>query len=141
MNYRCLECRHIFEPGEERIVVDRYGDFPKTESACPICGGEYVEVKRCDVCQALCEEEELLYGVCENCIDNCNYDVETCYNVGKLNTEEGEINEFLRHMFTVQEIEELLMQELVDSGANCKPYIDVDRYAFAEALKDLQEEE
>lgn len=47
MVYKCDECGHIFEDGEEKRWVEPHGEEMK---GCPICGGTYSEGKECELC-------------------------------------------------------------------------------------------
>ena len=45
--YKCYECDHIFEDGEERIIKEPHGEIIKV---CPMCSGSYDEVEPCVIC-------------------------------------------------------------------------------------------
>ena len=53
--YKCCDCGHIFEDGEEKKIsecVGEYGGSPAYEeyTACPVCNGSYEEIKPCKIC-------------------------------------------------------------------------------------------
>ncbi len=51
--YKCLDCGHLFEEGEQARVRETHGlDTPPYEeySVCPRCKGDYQEVEPCKIC-------------------------------------------------------------------------------------------
>ena len=71
--FKCAECGHIFEDGEQRTYAEHhpYGDTTADEyfSVCPVCGGEYEEAKSCKCCGGAFLEDELIGGYyCEDCL-------------------------------------------------------------------------
>ena len=65
---RCNECGHIFEEGEEARWVEKHGfDTPPYEewSGCPICKGNYEEIKPCVICGSYNHNIEDEF--CDNC--------------------------------------------------------------------------
>lgn len=72
--YKCVECDHIFEEGEQAEWYEDRGEFwgtPCSErvSGCPKCRGSYEEVFECKRCGAWSFEDELDDGLCELCQD------------------------------------------------------------------------
>lgn len=75
MSYKCLECGHIFEEGEQRKFAEDRGECfgaPCVETfyGCPLCAGGYQETKACKSCGI----EHLSYeldadGFCEECAE------------------------------------------------------------------------
>ena len=68
MVYKCRECGHLFEEGEEAIWYDGHGfDFPPYEKniGCPVCKGGFVRVKPCRICF---EYTEKTY--CDECAED-----------------------------------------------------------------------
>ena len=69
--YRCNECGHLFEEGEQAEWVEMHGfNYGKGEqwSGCPICKGCYKEIYPCRICGSYdhdCDEE-----YCEDCKKN-----------------------------------------------------------------------
>ena len=78
MMYRCCECGNLFEEGEQAVWEERHGlDTPPYEqwSGCPVCKGDYEEVRQCDSCGDWHTEYELYDGWCEKCLrETINYD-------------------------------------------------------------------
>ena len=51
--YKCEECGHIFEDGEQVQWVEMHGFVygnGEELSGCPICNGAYEEIKPCKIC-------------------------------------------------------------------------------------------
>ena len=100
---------------------------------------------KCDICGRTQEEDELVCGVCEDCIEEYRYDFDVCYEIGKKDSKGiVQINAFLFETFDEDEIEEILMDRLreyredksVDKSAyDCSNFIDTDRSWFVEKLK------
>lgn len=69
--YRCDECGHIFEEGEEATWKESRGEYwgrPCEEemSVCPVCMGTYQKVYKCEICGSYsCAKGEKF---CEECI-------------------------------------------------------------------------
>jgi hypothetical protein len=142
MAFKCLECGHIFEEGEQARWEEHhpYGMGYATESfsGCPVCKGDYEETERCAICRKECLPDELDGGVCEECIDSYRYNIDICVEIGKQSMEEIEINGFLASMYSIDQIESLLWKDLVQASKemriDCSPFIDVDSSWFAERL-------
>lgn len=78
MHYKCVECGHVFEKGEQAEWKESHGlDMPPYETCvgCPICRGCYEEyvVETCSVCE---KKDDFIYlGLCKSClIDKINYE-------------------------------------------------------------------
>lgn len=73
MTYRCVECGHVFEEGEEAVWYETYEfwGFPSREemTGCPKCKGAFEEARECKKCGELHFEDELYDGLCEDCQD------------------------------------------------------------------------
>lgn len=65
MSYKCFECGHLFDLGEERVWTEDYGE---TVSGCPICGGAYKEAEPCRHCGSKQLDVDLYSGLCIECI-------------------------------------------------------------------------
>lgn len=78
MMYRCENCGHLFEEGEQAVWEERHGlDTPPYEKldGCPICKGGYEEAHRCKKCDEWYTKDELYEGWCEKCLrETINYD-------------------------------------------------------------------
>jgi hypothetical protein len=145
MTYKCLECGHIFEDGEEAHWSESRGEFwgrPCSEemTGCPLCKGDYAETEPCDICGSAHLPDELTSGVCEECIEEYRYDINTCFEIGKNENEKIPINCFLASLFDKDEIEDILFKALLkeekiyNKKTDCKQFIDSDKNWFAERL-------
>ena len=142
MAYRCLECGHIFEEGEQATWREYMGEChgsPAYEefSGCPICKGSYEETKQCKICGGEFLEDELNGGcVCDECIEEYSKDFDTCYKISANEKEEIKINALLASLFDVDEIEAILYQQLesVKDNIDCSAFINEDKHWFAEKL-------
>lgn len=61
--YKCMECEHLFEEGEQKTWKEDRGEFwgsPCYEemSGCPLCDGEYDEAIPCKICGGYGEMED-----------------------------------------------------------------------------------
>lgn len=70
--YKCLDCGHIFEEGEQKTIQENhpYGDTtaPEYFSVCPCCGGDFAETWRCKCCAEEFLEDDLIGGYCKKCL-------------------------------------------------------------------------
>lgn len=71
--YKCLDCGHIFEEGEQDIIREYHseieGGFYEEFVRCPICGGDFTETTSCKKCHGEFLEDELISGYyCEDCL-------------------------------------------------------------------------
>ena len=72
MMYRCENCGHLFEEGEQARWTEEYGE---KWDGCPVCRGGYEEVHQCKECGEWHTENELYDGWCEKCLrETINYD-------------------------------------------------------------------
>ena len=78
MMYRCENCGHLFEEGEQAVTYETHGFYqPPYEEihSCPVCGGDFEEVHQCKECGDWHTEDELYSGWCEKCLrETINYD-------------------------------------------------------------------
>ena len=142
MAFKCLACGHIFEEGEQARWEEHHpygmGYAAEEFSGCPICKGDFEETKQCEICGGEFLEDELLGGcVCEECVEECKRDLETCYKIAETAPkEEIKINPLLASLFDVDEIEAILYQQLesVKDNIDCSAFINEDKDWFAEKL-------
>ena len=143
MTYKCLDCGHIFEEGEEghRYENGECWGAPYSQkiACCPLCEGEYEETVPCDICGSEHLKDELISGVCEECIENYRYDIKACYEIGKNDEETIKLNVFFASIFDKEEIEDILLtallkEEKIFKKVDCKKFIDKNKEWFAERL-------
>lgn len=95
--YRCLDCGHVFEEGEQKVYRENVGECHGTPayqefSVCPVCGEDYEEVKPCKICGSYEHETD------EDFCDECQKDVKKRLdNLIKQNFNDTEI-ELLKQM-------------------------------------------
>lgn len=135
MSYKCLECGHIFEEGEELNIREDYG----ITSCCPICKGRYAIAARCEECGAVYLYEELNGGyLCDECVEDYKDDLSTCFYIGESAKEQRYINGLFCELFTIKEIEAILYEKvdnlIFEGKINCLPFINSDRDWFAERI-------
>ena len=80
MMFKCCECGHLFEDGEQAIWYENQGECHgriamEKFCGCPMCKGDYEEVHQCKECGDWHTEDELYSGWCEKCLrETINYD-------------------------------------------------------------------
>lgn len=141
MAYKCLECGHIFDEGEQAVWSESRGEFwgiPCSEemSGCPLCKGEYEKTVQCAFCDSEHLEDELFGGVCDECIDEYRKDFNSCYELSFGETTEIKINSLLASLFEVSDIEQILKEYIRDrwQDVDCSPFIDEDKSWFGEKI-------
>ena len=97
MMFKCCECGHLFEDGEQAVWEERHGlDTPPYEkwSGCPLCRSDYEEVHQCKECGDWHYEDELYDGWCEKCLrETINYD--TFFEYCEANKDENYLDTFV----------------------------------------------
>ena len=142
--YKCVECGHIFEQGEEKRWLENRGEYwgqPAYEkmTGCPYCGGDYEETEPCAICgtETLCDE--LNGGICADCLMEYKYDTKTCLHIGEMNREEIELNSFLLSIFSRDTIEETMTRVLIElkklKPVDCSDFIFADAEWFGDTLR------
>ena len=140
MAYKCLDCGHIFEEGEQAIWEERHpygmGYASEEFSGCPICNGEYEETKQCKICGGEFLEDELNgEGVCGECIEEYSKDFDVCYKISANEKEEIKINALLASLLDVDEIETILYHYLkTKRDIDCSKFVNQDKDWFADRL-------
>lgn len=120
--FKCYDCEEtFFEPNNTTEKLGEYFGEPayRTLATCPYCGGAFDYAKQCEKCGEWFFEDELTEGYCEICVEELEeeyrYDAKKCYELTKEETEKIEINAFLVSQYSVAEIEELLLKDLIES--------------------------
>ena len=143
MAFKCLDCGHIFEEGEQAVWEEHHpygmGYAAEEFSGCPICNGEYEETKQCKICGGEFLEDELNGGcVCDECVEEYSKDFDACYNIANQDKQEIKINGLLATIFDTSEIEQILFDSLNKDGEkiDCSEYIEQDKDWSADKLLD-----
>ena len=63
--FKCAECGHIFEQGEEKTWTESYGE---ELCGCPICEGGFKEIEPCILCGSYNHDFDSNY--CDKCKDD-----------------------------------------------------------------------
>ena len=95
--FKCLECGNLFEEGEQAEWVEMHGfNYGNGEkwSGCPICKGDYEEIKPCKICGSYDHDYD------EEYCNACKKDVQKRFSA------------FIEKEFTKEERE--LLNELYD---------------------------
>lgn len=97
MMFKCCECGHLFEEGEQAVWEEKHGfiDGPFEKwSGCPLCKSDYEEVHQCKECEEWHTEDELYSGLCESCLrKTINYD--TFFEYCEANKDEHYLDAFV----------------------------------------------
>lgn len=73
MMFKCCECGHLFEEGEQDVWYENQGECHGVTamerfSGCPLCHYDYEEVHQCEKCGDWHSEDELTEGICDDCL-------------------------------------------------------------------------
>lgn len=138
MSYKCLECGHIFDEGEQ-WYEDRGAPYRELMSGCPMCYGDYAPTERCEICGSEHLPDELCNGICEECLMFYAEDLEVCHEIGNDCYFDVKINSFLAQVFTEQEIDKILFgalrQNIDENITRAIQWVNADREWFAEGLE------
>lgn len=141
MAYKCLECGHIFDEGEEKIYTECMGECHgspayETFRVCPVCGGDFGETKSCLFCGAEFLEDELNGGgVCDDCIEEYSKYFDICYKIADTEKEEVKINALLASLYSASDIEKILYHYTkISDFVDCSAFINEDKDWFASKL-------
>lgn len=131
--FKCYNCGHIFDDGEQSTWIERHGLEWGGESCsgCPLCDGQYGEAISCKRCGGAFLPDELVEGFCNDCIeelkDEYRFNVERCNEIFEEPNNE-DINPFLLSFFSYERINDILLNKLLElkeyMAIDCKKYID-----------------
>lgn len=116
--YKCRNCGHIFDDGEQKTKRERHNDYyTEVINVCPICNSDnYEETIYCRHCGSECFKDELTSkGICKECIkafiaDNAK-DEKVCYDVGQNDKVQAEVNSFIFDYFgSIENMERHLLE-------------------------------
>ncbi len=137
--YKCLECGHIFDRGEERIVQECRGEYwghvvYEDVAECPHCGGVFDETVRCVKCYSEHLEDELWCGVCEECIKEEAF--KYVWEMTKDQTESVNISSLVASLFDEEQINNMLFEYVMGHYPNidCEDYVKLNMLELGEAI-------
>jgi hypothetical protein len=135
--YICLHCGHEFDEIDRKHYDHGTGVW---EEYCPNCGSEdFEEASECVECGAVKCADNLINGMCEDCINIAAEDMRQAYEYGADRTEVVEINGVLAMAFSKVQIEAILTNYLMNNGdfaAECKRFALDDKYDFTDWLSE-----
>lgn len=142
MAYKCLECGHIFERGEEDVWRESRGEFwgqPCYEevSGCPLCRGGFRETVQCASCGGEHLEDELHGGVCDECINGCRHNFGLCDKITSGEKVKIKISGLIASILDEGDVEAILRSYISTRMPDvecCSPYIDEDIDWFGKML-------
>ena len=89
--YKCENCGHLFEEGEQARWTEEHGE---KWDGCPLCRGDYEEVHQCQECGDWHTEDEIYDVWCEKCLrETINYD--TFFEYCEANKDEQYLDTFV----------------------------------------------
>lgn len=144
MAYKCLNCGHVFEEGEQAEVYETHGgpfEFAEKISCCPICKSSYEKTEKCEVCGGEFLRHELYGDVCKECIYEHN-DYKICKEICKGEKESVEINPLLKYLLDPETINEILFNYIETtedvSKIDCKDLIESDMEWFGASVAEWE---
>ena len=147
--FKCYDCEATFF--EPRNVSERVGEYHgepayTSYACCPECGGAFGKAVQCKECDEWFFDDELTEGVCDECVEEIKakyrYDIKGCYELAKTETQSVEINSFLASQYSVADIEELILKDLLQNGeVDCSNFINEDDSWFIERVMEVRENE
>lgn len=139
MMYRCENCGHLFEDGEQAVWEEKHGlDTPPYEKwdGCPLCHEGYEEVYQCKECEKWYAKSELYDDWCEKCLcETINYD--TFFEYCEANKEDNYLD-----VFVMQEFFDVKMPEHSSYDFHAlMVWVYKERVAIANAYRNIFHEE
>ena len=150
MMFKCCECGHLFEDGEQAIWYENQGECHGVTamerfSGCPVCKGDYEEVHQCKECGDWHSEDELYDGWCEKCLRNTiNYD--TFFEYCEAHKEEQYLDTFVMYYilnceyvpkYSSDEFHELMIDTYKKNVAKSEEYERILRRKEVDCLLDM----
>ena len=146
--FKCNECGMVFnEPATcEEPHPYGMGSASETFACCPYCKGNFEEAVKCEICGEWFTEDELFFGVCEDCKNNLveeyRYKPVECYKLAGAEKETVEINSLLVSLFTPEQIESALLKMIMEADGffniDCSRFINSDIAWFIESAKGVK---
>jgi hypothetical protein len=145
MFYKCVNCGHIFEEGEQAYSGDGWNE-PRV-AVCPICKDDFEDAVACQCCGGHFLKDELKDGRCEECIEEVFKEyrfgnVEKLYLISSDECESVDLNPFVAAMFSAAQINEILLKELLEQEkirpVDCSAFINQDKNWFIEKISEME---
>lgn len=103
--------KEIVDCGVGQLCVSRNEYYP----GCS-CGGEFEQATECEFCGEYFLDSDNNH-ICKNCLDeNSTYENALSFGAEKDCKEKIEINGYLAHEFTIEQIETILKKELAEAN-------------------------
>ena len=105
------------------------------------------EIARCKSCFKLFKIEEMTNRICEECFKEYSENIDVLYKVGKYDKKkEIQLNSFLHSVFTVEEIEEILIEKIkecekIKHKLDFSEFVNQDEFWFAEKVVEVLKNE
>lgn len=133
---KCNDCGGIFDEPmkvrERHIEVEGYAY--ETFVICPYCGsGGIEETAACIICG---EEQDDI--ICPSCVDKVSTD-ETVLKYSKSESEDVKLGAIFTYHFTAEQIEEILLKEMKESGKWNELKVDFLKSDYGDYLDFLEE--
>lgn len=112
IEYLCENCNSVFDIDD---VIDDY-DYNTNyhDTKCPCCGSRFFEeARQCEVCGEYVVKDELVDGICESCLDDC--DIDDAVEIGEILAHDFQcVNPFLEEVLGYQAINSILKKAYND---------------------------
>lgn len=133
MAHKCMDCGTLFEGSHD--IPDVLNDPFLVVGECPVCNGRLKFTVKCELCEQDFLVEELNSDVCDDCLEDYSENIDLWYKIGQqCNKEVIKINPLFDAIFSIDEIENILLNAAKERGLSCKPFVDVDKSWLAEKL-------
>lgn len=115
------------------------------ENRCPSCGTHdvMVEAKKCKICGEYFKKEDLMEGICPNCLDE-EKTVKNVLGIGDMFKEKIEINGFAVQALGIDKINDILCkwceENFVNRDGAVMKYCDEDELCFADYVSRIIED-
>ena len=150
MMFKCCECGHLFEEGEQAVWYENQGECHGVTamerfSGCPLCHGDYEEVHQCKKCGDWHTDYELYEGWCEKCLrETINYS--TFFEYCEVHKEEQYLDTFVMYYilnceyvpkYSSDEFHELMIDTYKKNVAKSEEYERILRRKEVDCLLDM----
>lgn len=105
------------------------------------------EMAYCKCCHNEFKDEDVFFGLCEECLKENSENIDVLYKVGKYDEKKDiKLNSFLHSVFTIEEIEEILIERLkqcqnIKHKLDFSEFVKQDESWFAEKVVEVLKNE